>query len=46
METGGTIPASDSVVTGPMFRVTARSQEKGRAQVILQNDVIYRFPRL
>lgn len=46
METGGTIPASESVATGPMYRVTARSQDRGRAQVILQNDVIYRFPRL
>lgn len=46
METGGVIPASDSVATGPMFRVTSRSQAAGRAEVILQSDVIYRFPRL
>ncbi|HWL29287.1 pilus assembly PilX family protein [Luteimonas mephitis] len=46
METGGTIPSPDSVTTGPMYRITARSQGNGRAEVILQNDVIYRFPRL
>ncbi len=46
METGGVIPASESVTTGPMFRVTSRSQAAGRAEVILQSDVIYRFPRL
>ena len=46
METGGVIPASESVATGPMFRVTSRSQAAGRAEVILQSDVIYRFPRL
>lgn len=46
METGGVIPASETVATGPMFRITARSQAAGRAQVILQQDVIYRFPRL
>ncbi len=46
METGGVIPTSESVATGPMFRVTSRSQAAGRAEVILQSDVIYRFPRL
>jgi type IV pilus assembly protein PilX len=45
METGGTIPAP-ATGTGPMFRITARSQGNGRAEVILQNDVIYRFPGL
>ena len=46
METGGVIPASESVATGPMYRITSRSQGNGRAEVILQEDVIYRFPRL
>ena len=46
METGGVIPASESVATGPMYRITSRSQGNGRAEVVLQEDVIYRFPRL
>jgi type IV pilus assembly protein PilX len=46
METGGTIPTSESVARGPMFRITSRSQSDGRADVALQTDVIYRFPRL
>lgn len=46
METGGTIPASATANIGPMFRITARSQAPGRASVVLQTDVIYRFPRL
>ena len=46
METGGVIPAPESVTTGPMFRVTSISQAEGRAEVVLQSDVIYRFPRL
>lgn len=46
METGGTIPSSESVARGPMFRITSRSQQDGRASVTLQTDVIYRFPRL
>lgn len=46
METGGTIPTSESVARGPMFRITSRSRQNGRAEVILQSDVIYRFPRL
>lgn len=46
METGGVIPTSETVTLGPMFRITARSRAVGRAEVILQTDVIYRFPRL
>lgn len=46
LETGGVIPASETVATGPMYRISSRSQASGRAEVILQEDVIYRFPRL
>lgn len=46
METGGVIPAAETTTMGPMFRVTSSSQGEGRAQVTLQNDVIYRFPNL
>ena len=46
METGGVIPTSESVARGPMFRITSRSRDTGRAEVDLQTDVIYRFPRL
>jgi type IV pilus assembly protein PilX len=46
MESGGVVPTPESVATGPMFRVTSRSRAAGRAEVILQSDVIYRFPRL
>lgn len=46
METGGVIPSSETVTLGPLFRITARSQSKGRAAVTLQTDVIYRFQRL
>jgi type IV pilus assembly protein PilX len=46
METGGVIPAAETTTMGPMFRITSSSQGEGRAQVTLQNDVIYRFPNL
>lgn len=46
METGGVIPAAETATLGPMFRITSSSQGEGRAQVTLQNDVIYRFPNL
>lgn len=46
METGGVIPAAETTTLGPMFRITSSSQGEGRAQVTLQNDVIYRFPNL
>ena len=44
MSTAGVVPATSS--TGPMYRITARSQQSGRASVTLQTDVIYRFPKL
>ena len=46
METGGVIPGSSTTNTGPLFRITARSNSVGRALVILQSDVLYRHPRL
>ena len=46
VEAGGVIPASGTTALGPLYRITAQSQGNGRANVILQSDVIYRLPRL
>ena len=46
VEAGGVIPASGTTAMGPLYRITAQSQGNGRANVILQSDVIYRLPRL
>lgn len=46
METGGVVPTSETASMGPMFRITARAQQAGRASVTLQSDVLYRIPRL
>lgn len=45
-EAGGVIPAPGTTSLGPLYRITAQSQGNGRANVILQTDVIYRLPRL
>ncbi len=45
-ESGGVYPNPTTVQTGPLFRITARSNATGRANVILQTDVMYRMPRL
>ena len=46
VEAGGVIPASGTTSMGPLYRITAQSQGNGRANVVLQSDVIYRLPRL
>lgn len=46
VEAGGVIPASGTTAMGPLYRITAQSQGNGRANVVLQSDVIYRLPRL
>lgn len=44
--TGGNVPAQETTSKGPLFRITAFSGSEGRAQVVLQTDVLYRIPEL